>query len=99
MKRTIFLIFLVILLLTVCGCGDVKDNDVTPSDTTAAITTEAPATDTTKTEETTAPPETETPIIWASEPDSSMSEGIFLDELGQKYTKTRIKIKFHTFLC
>lgn len=70
MKRTIFLMFLVILLLTVYGCGDVKNNDVTPSDTTA-VTTEAPATDTTKTEETTSPPETEQPIIWASEPEEA----------------------------
>ena len=66
MKRTIFLMFLVILFLTVCACGDAKDNDVTPSDTTAT-TTEAPTTDTTKSEETTAPPETEQQIIWASE--------------------------------
>lgn len=76
MKRTIFLMFSVLLLLILFGCSDVKDNDVTPSDTTAAITTEAPATDTTKTEETTAPPETEKTIIWASEPDPYLSDAL-----------------------
>jgi len=36
MKRTIFLLILVMLLITTCGCSDVKDNNVTPSDTTEA---------------------------------------------------------------
>ncbi len=70
MKRTIFLMFSVLLLLILFGCSDVKDNNVIPSDTTA-VTTDSPATDTTKSEETTAPPETEKPIIWASEPEKS----------------------------
>ena len=75
MKRTIFLMFSVLLLLILFGCSDVKDNNVTPSDT-AAVTTEAPATDTTKTEETTSPLETEQQIIWASEPDSYASDAL-----------------------